>query len=149
MAGCAKQLLRLQPQRQRRRRLSGQAALWQRACRAGPSYPFGTNVIEGQNFFGQPLGPGDSSYDATQFSTTIASVGVWFDGYDTTRLAQTPRVYLLPAGSDVLRPRNTDKPPSLLERRRAAAPAALRAGRGGDVRSELDRDQRWVGRPDL
>lgn len=47
-------------------------------------------MIEGQNFFGQPLGPGDSSYDVTQFSTTIASVGVWFDGYDTTRLARPP-----------------------------------------------------------
>jgi hypothetical protein len=70
--------------------------------------PFDTSVIEGQNFFGQPLGPGDSSYDATQFSTKIAAVGVWFDGYDTSRLAETPRVYLLPAGDDVLRPRNTD-----------------------------------------
>ena len=34
-------------------------------------------------------------------------MGVWFDGYDTTRLANTPRVYLLPAGNDVVRPRGT------------------------------------------
>jgi len=70
--------------------------------------PFSANVIEGLNFFGQPLGPGDSTYDATQFTTKIAAVGVWFEGYDTTHLAETPRVYLLPAGDDVLRPRNTD-----------------------------------------
>jgi len=70
--------------------------------------PFSTAVIEGKNFFNQPLGPGDSSYDATQFSTKIASVGVWFEGYDTTLMANTPRVYLIPAGDDVLRPRTTD-----------------------------------------
>ncbi|MBC8447965.1 MAG: right-handed parallel beta-helix repeat-containing protein [Chloroflexi bacterium] len=69
--------------------------------------PIGSTVTEGLNFFGQPLGPGDSAYDATQFVTKIAAVGVWFEGYDTDRLAQTPRVYLLPAGSDVVRPRNT------------------------------------------
>ncbi|MCB0127578.1 MAG: hypothetical protein KDE58_35180, partial [Caldilineaceae bacterium] len=68
-----------------------------------------TAIIEGQNFFGRPLGPGDSSYDASQFTTKIAGAGVWFAGYneDGERLANTPRVYLLPAGQDVLRPRNT------------------------------------------
>ena len=70
--------------------------------------PFNSSIIKGQNFFGKPLGPGDSAYGATQFTTKIAAVGVWFEGYDTERLAQTPRVYLLPAGDDVLRPRNTD-----------------------------------------
>ena len=69
--------------------------------------PFGTTIQEGLNYFGWPLGPGDSAYDASQFATKIASVGVWFDGYDTTQLANTPRVYLLPAGNDVVRPRGT------------------------------------------
>lgn len=69
--------------------------------------PFGSTVTRRLNFFGKPLGAGDSSYSATQFATKIASVGVWFEGYDTSRLAQTPRVYLLPAGKDVIRPRDT------------------------------------------
>ena len=69
--------------------------------------PFSTNIIEGQNFFGNPLGPMDSAYDASQFVTKIAGVGVWFENYDISRLAQTPRVYLLPAGKDVIRPRNS------------------------------------------
>ena len=69
--------------------------------------PFGTTIQERLNYFGWPLGPGDSTYDASQFATKIASVGVWFDGYDTTQLANTPRVYLLPAGNDVVRPRGT------------------------------------------
>ncbi|MCX6032118.1 MAG: dockerin type I repeat-containing protein [Chloroflexi bacterium] len=70
--------------------------------------PFGTIIKDGLNFFGQPLGPGDSAYDATQFATKIANVGIWFEGYDTARLANTPRVYLLPAGADVVRPRSTN-----------------------------------------
>jgi subtilisin-like proprotein convertase family protein/threonine dehydrogenase-like Zn-dependent dehydrogenase len=70
--------------------------------------PFSSNIIEGLNFFGQPLGPTDSAYDASQFSTKIAGVGVWFENYDISRLAQTPRVYLLPAGRDVIRPRDTN-----------------------------------------
>ncbi|RME80717.1 MAG: PKD domain-containing protein, partial [Caldilineae bacterium] len=69
--------------------------------------PIATTITEGKNFFGWPLGPGDSAYDASQFSTKIANVGVWFKDYDTNRLAQTPRVYLLPAGKDVGRPRNS------------------------------------------
>jgi hypothetical protein len=43
-----------------------------------------------------------------QFATKIASVGIWFDGYDTDRLSKTPRVYLLPAGKDVVRPRQAN-----------------------------------------
>jgi hypothetical protein len=50
----------------------------------------------------------DSAYDASQFSTKINGVGVWFENYNISRLAQTPRVYLLPAGKDVIRPRNTN-----------------------------------------
>ncbi|MDQ1300793.1 MAG: large repetitive protein, partial [Chloroflexota bacterium] len=70
--------------------------------------PFGTTIRDGLNFFGLPLGPGDSAYSVAQFATKIASMGIWFDGYDTSRLANNPRVYLLPAGKDVVRPRQAD-----------------------------------------
>ena len=65
--------------------------------------PFGTTVTAGLNFFGNELAPGDSSYDATQFSTKVRAVGTWFTGYDTSGLSNTPRVYLIPTGLDVLR----------------------------------------------
>ena len=64
---------------------------------------FGTTVSFGLNFFGWPLGGGDSSYDPTYFATKIRSAGVWFDNYDGAGLSTTPRVYLVPAGIDVLR----------------------------------------------
>ena len=65
--------------------------------------PFSTNVTFGLNFFGWPLGGGDSAYDPTNFATKIRSVGIWFENYDATGLSNTPRVYLVPAGADVLR----------------------------------------------
>lgn len=66
--------------------------------------PFSTTVTFGLNFFGWPLAGGDSAYDPSQFSTRVRSVGVWFDGYGQLPLSVTPRVYLVPAGSDILRP---------------------------------------------
>jgi ketosteroid isomerase-like protein len=65
--------------------------------------PFSTEVNFGYNFFGWPLGGGDSSYDPSNFATKIRSVGVWFEGYDNAGLSSTPRVYLVPVGADVLR----------------------------------------------
>ena len=44
----------------------------------------------------------DSSYDPSVYATRISSVGVWFAGYDTANLPQTPRVYLIPVGQDVM-----------------------------------------------
>lgn len=64
---------------------------------------FPTTVTFGQNFFGWPLAGGDSAYDASRFSTKIRSVGVWFSDYNGNGLSLTPRVYLVPAGMDVLR----------------------------------------------
>jgi hypothetical protein len=81
--------------------------LGETGAQPGLVIPFNTNIVEGLNFFGNPLGPMDSAYDASQFSTKILGVGIWFENYDISRLAQTPRVYLLPAGKDVIRPRNT------------------------------------------
>ncbi|MEZ5326891.1 MAG: hypothetical protein R3F19_17720 [Verrucomicrobiales bacterium] len=69
--------------------------------------PFSTTVNFGLNYFSWPSGPGDSFYDSTNFATKIRSVGIWFSNYNTSGLAETPRVYLIPAGNDVLRsPRN-------------------------------------------
>jgi hypothetical protein len=83
---------------------------------------FDTTITEGQNLFGQPLGPGDHSFSSSSFATKIFSVGVDFDGYvgmdnpvsasgaspsDPTLspngLAATPYVYLIPCGSDSMR----------------------------------------------
>ncbi len=65
--------------------------------------PFTTTVTFGLNFFGNNLGSRDNSYDPTHFATKVRSVGVWFTGYDSAGLSNTPRVYLVPIGFDVLR----------------------------------------------
>ena len=67
--------------------------------------PFGSTINEGENFFGWPAGGGDNSYDSTHFATKIRSVGVWFSNYNNLGggMINTPRVYLVPIGSDVLR----------------------------------------------
>ena len=64
---------------------------------------FGTDITFGQNFFGWPLAGGDSSYDSSHFATKIKSVGVWFANYNGQGLAETPRVYLVPVGTDIMR----------------------------------------------
>lgn len=65
--------------------------------------PFSTTVTFGLNFFGFPLGAGESSYDASSFATRVRGVGVWLDGYGVLPLSATPRMYLFPVGADVLR----------------------------------------------
>jgi hypothetical protein len=83
-----------------------------------------SSVIEsGLNFFGNPLGAGDSAYSSASFSTKINSVGVVFQGYlgmnpyangntgvptapthnSPDALAATPYVYLIPGGADTFR----------------------------------------------
>lgn len=64
---------------------------------------FPTTVSFGRNFFGHKLGGGDSAYDPTNFATKIRAVGTWFSNYDGTGLSNTPRVYLVPVGMDILR----------------------------------------------
>jgi hypothetical protein len=64
---------------------------------------FPTTITFGLNFFGFPLGGGDSAYDPSLFTTKINSVGVWFENYNSSGLAIAPRVYLVPAGMDVQR----------------------------------------------
>jgi hypothetical protein len=64
--------------------------------------PFGSQVLAGRNFFGRDLAGGDVAFDPTLFATKIFGAGVWFKGYDTGANASTPRVYLVPVGSDVM-----------------------------------------------
>jgi hypothetical protein len=67
----------------------------------------GTTITPGLNYFGWPLSGGDSYYSSDNFATKVRSVGVWFSNYNNTAsetgLTQTPRVYLIPAGADVMR----------------------------------------------
>ncbi len=70
--------------------------------------PFSTTVTFGLNFFGWPLGPGDSAYDPTHFATKVRGVGVWFGNYENLPLSNTPRVYMIPVGADVLRSPSAD-----------------------------------------
>jgi hypothetical protein len=70
--------------------------------------PFETTVTSGQNFFGWPLAGGDSAYDASHFATKINSVGTWFVNYSNLPLSNTPRVYLIPVGADILRSPSDD-----------------------------------------
>ena len=64
---------------------------------------FSTTIEQGKNFFGWPLAGGDSAYDSTHFATKIRSLGIWFSNYDNSSLAEEPRVYLFPIGTDTLR----------------------------------------------
>ena len=64
--------------------------------------PFSSTITFGQNFFGNQLAAGDSFYDPTNFTTKIRAVGVWFSNYNTTELSNTPKVYLVPTGIDVM-----------------------------------------------
>ena len=64
---------------------------------------FPTSINFGHNFFGWPAGGGDNSYDSANFATKVRSVGIWFSNYDNTDLINTPRVYLVPIGSDIMR----------------------------------------------
>jgi hypothetical protein len=67
--------------------------------------PFSTMINFGLNFFGWPAGGGDNDYDSTKFATKIRSVGVWFANYNNLGggMINTPRVYLVPIGLDVMR----------------------------------------------
>jgi hypothetical protein len=64
---------------------------------------FPTTVTFGLNYFGWPLGGGDSAYDPSLFATKVRSVGVWFANYNGTGLSVTPRVYLVPVVADIMR----------------------------------------------
>ena len=108
LAGHAAAVLHAEHLREPGRAEAGEEAVRRNRPPAGAGDPVRLDDPQGLNYFGQPLGTGDGAYNPTQFATKIASVGVWFEGYDTERLARMPYVYLLPVGKDVLRPRNAD-----------------------------------------
>lgn len=93
---------------------------------------FSTEIADGLNLFGQPLAAGDHSYHSSAFATKIFGLGVALEGYkgmdapspnnsaitgsgavspadpnlafmDSTALAATPYVYLIPVGLDSMR----------------------------------------------
>ena len=64
--------------------------------------PFETEITEGSNFFGNEAQGLDHVYDPSQYATKIRSVGLWFSDYPSDTLVQTPRVYLIPAGTDIM-----------------------------------------------
>lgn len=67
---------------------------------------FASQIHAGKNFFGQPLSGGDHAYDPSHFATKIQSVGAWFSDYLSgdvlNDLPATPRLYLIPAGDDIM-----------------------------------------------
>jgi len=91
----------------------------------GIELSFSTTITDGENLFGQPLGPGDHSFTSSSFATKIFAVGVDFDGYvgmdnpvsnsgaggtspsdptlDPNGLSATPYCYLIPCGADSMR----------------------------------------------
>lgn len=75
--------------------------------------PFETNVTSQVNYFGWPLSGGDSYYSSSHFTTKIRTAGLWFSNYNATSdqfgLSTTPRVYLVPAGADVMRDPDSGK----------------------------------------
>ncbi|MEN3941665.1 hypothetical protein WJU23_10265 [Prosthecobacter sp. SYSU 5D2] len=63
---------------------------------------FSSETLFGRNFFGRPLGAGDTAFNPTNFANKIMAAGISFDGYPVASLAATPQVYLVPAGLDVM-----------------------------------------------
>jgi len=67
--------------------------------------PFSTTITYPENLFGWPAGGGDNNFDVTSFATKVRAAGIWFANYNNlgSGLINTPRVYLIPVGNDVLR----------------------------------------------
>ncbi len=82
--------------------------------RPGLILEFSTNIGAGHNVFGRLLSGGDHYYSVANFSTKILSAGVWFQDYDDSTtgslLSTSPRVYLIPVGTDMMRVSNSDDP---------------------------------------
>ncbi|MFH0909409.1 MAG: ELWxxDGT repeat protein [bacterium] len=78
----------------------------QQAAEPAIVLPFSSGIYFGQNFFGWPAGGGDNTYNSANFATKVRSVGVWFSNYNNIQgggLINTPHVYLVPVGSDIMR----------------------------------------------
>lgn len=78
----------------------------QQAAEPGIVIEFPTTINFAHNFFGWLAGGGDNSYDSANFATKVRSVGLWFANYNNVvgnGMVNTPRAYLVPVGSDVMR----------------------------------------------
>ncbi len=66
---------------------------------------FSTDIKAGENVFGRMLSGGDHAYSTTLYATKIRALGVWFSDYQSEDmdedLSATPRVYLVPVGTDI------------------------------------------------
>ena len=75
---------------------------------------FSTEINAGKNLFGHPLSGADHAYDPTVYATKLRAVGVWFSNYRTgsvtNGLPETPRIYMIPVGQDVMRYANSSNP---------------------------------------
>jgi hypothetical protein len=80
----------------------------------GLVFRFGTQIMAGRNFFGKPLSGADHAYDPSVYSHKVRALGVWFSDYRSTDvvgdLAETPRVYLIPGGSDIMSVSTSNNP---------------------------------------
>ena len=70
--------------------------------------PFSTTIDFARNVFGWPLAGNDNAFDSSHYATKIRKLGVRFVGYNQSSnvvaaLANEPRIYLVPAGFDVMR----------------------------------------------
>lgn len=80
-----------------------------KAQEPGLVIPFSTTIDFARNFFGLSLAGGDHAFDSSHYATKIRKLGVRFIGYNaatgsvTALLSDTPRIYLVPAGTDVMR----------------------------------------------
>ena len=67
---------------------------------------FSTEISVGKNFFGKPLAGGDHTFDTSNFTTKIRALGVNLVDYQSsnllTGLSDSPRIYLVPSGSDMM-----------------------------------------------
>ncbi|VGO20758.1 hypothetical protein [Pontiella sulfatireligans] len=67
---------------------------------------FSTQIQSGKNVFGLPLSGADHYYSSSVFANKIHAAGIWFSDYQSddvlNDLPETPRVYLLPVGLDVM-----------------------------------------------
>ena len=75
--------------------------------------PFSTSIDFAKNVFGLPLAGNDHAFDSSYYATKIRKAGVRFIGYNQSTngvvaLSATPRVYLVPAGHDVMRSPGSD-----------------------------------------
>jgi len=70
--------------------------------------PFESMIKYSKNFFGKDLQAGDNYYDPTVFTTKINALGIAFNDYDITQLSNTPKVYLIPTGLDVMTSPSSD-----------------------------------------